>query len=109
MAARTMRKSKHKQSKHKQSKHKQSKHNKKHHKSRRRHNKSKKYTMKGGNKPLFYKMKKSAIPPFYGYAWELGKPNTWPGVAKVPGASNYFALNKYNEQPGYNGYTTPGY
>ena len=68
-----------------------------------------KYTMKGGNKPLFYKMKKSQVPPFYGYAWELGKPGTWPGVVKVPGASNYFALNKYDQQPGYNGYTNPGY
>jgi hypothetical protein len=79
--------------------------------SRKSHGKKRqrKYTMKGGNKPLFYKMKKSAIPPFYGYSWELAKPNTWPGVAGVGGASNYFSINKYNKQPGYNGYTNRGY
>ena len=69
---------------------------------------NRKYTMKGG-KPIFYDMKKSSPPPFYGYAWQLGKPNTWPGVGGVPGASNYFALNSYKNQPGYNSYTNPGY
>ena len=78
---------------------KRGKKNKKKSKSKKYPRTKKHYNQKGGKScsPLITPAK---VNPFQGFAWKGGDVNTWPGVAGLEGASNYYSPNQYNQQPG---------
>ena len=78
---------------------KRGKKKKKKSKSRKYPKTKKHYNQKGGRScsPLITPAK---VNPFQGFAWKGENIKSWPGVAGIDGASNYYSPNQYNQQPG---------